>query len=66
MAAVQAMYKDATTSVKFKNSESTAFDVKVGVHQGSMLSPLLFTTVLDALSTEFRLGYLGSYCMQMI
>src|SRR5271156_5052821 len=50
------MYQDATTSIKFKNNESTAFEVKVGVHQGSALSPLLFITVLDALSTEFRIG----------
>ena len=32
------------------------FSVKVGVHQGSVLSPLLFITVLEALSQEFRTG----------
>ena len=42
--------------MKFRNNESTIFDVKVGVHQGSVLSPLHFITVLDALSTEFRAG----------
>ena len=28
--------------------------MKVGVHQGSVLSPLLFINVLEALSSEFR------------
>jgi len=28
----------------------------VGVHQGLVLSPLLFTIVLEALSREFRVG----------
>ena len=32
------------------------FDVKVRVHQGSVLSPLLFIIVLEALSREFRAG----------
>ena len=32
------------------------FEVKVGVHQGSVLSPLLFIIVLEALSREFRSG----------
>ena len=39
--------------------ESNAFSVRVGVqsvHQGSVLSPLLFIIVLEALSTEFREG----------
>ena len=30
--------------------------MKVGVHQGSVLSPLLFIIVLEALSREFRCG----------
>ena len=36
--------------------ESRAFNVKVGVHQGSVLGPLLFVIVLEALSREFREG----------
>ena len=35
---------------------SEEFDVKVDVHQGSVLSPLLFITVLEALSREYRSG----------
>jgi len=35
---------------------SEGFQVKVGVHQGSVLSPLLFITVLQALSRMFRRG----------
>ena len=35
---------------------SEEFEVKVGVHQGSVLSPLLFIIVLEALSREFRFG----------
>ena len=30
--------------------------MKVGVHQGSVLSPLLFIIVLEALSKKFRIG----------
>ena len=35
---------------------SKEFEVKVGVHQGSVLSPLLFIIVLETLSREFRAG----------
>ena len=35
---------------------SEEFEVKVGVHQGSVLSPLLSIIVLEALSREFHRG----------
>ena len=39
-----------------KGQVSAEFEVKVGVHQASVLSPLLFTIVLEALFREFRQG----------
>ena len=52
------MYCDATTSVRRQGGcESSEFEVKVGVHQGSVLSPLLFVIVLEELSKKFRLGF---------
>ena len=51
---IKAMY--ATTTVRVNERESKAFSVRVGVHQGSVLSPLLFIIVLEALSREFRDG----------
>ena len=53
---VQAMYHNARARVRVGTSLSEEFEVKVGVHQGSVLSPLLFIIVLEALSAEFRTG----------
>ena len=50
------MYEDATTKERLNERESNAFNVRVGVHQGSVLSPLLFIIVLEALSMKFREG----------
>jgi len=33
---------------------SNAFEIKVGMHRDSALSPLLFVVVIEALSIEFR------------
>ena len=50
------MYVGVTTAVRMKGEESMEFDVKVGVHLGSVFGPLLFTIVLKALSRHFWKG----------
>ena len=56
MRLVQGMYSNARSRVRVGEGYSEEFEVKVGVHQGSVLSPLLFIIVLEALSSEFRCG----------
>ena len=53
---MQAMYNNTRSRVRVNNTYSDEFGVKVGVHQGSVLSPFLFVIVLEALSHEFRTG----------
>ena len=53
---VQGMYANARSRVHVGEGYSEEFEVKVGVHQGSVLSPLLFIIVLEALSREFCSG----------
>ena len=53
---VQAMYNNTRSRVRVNNTYSDEFGVKIGVHQGSVLSPLLFVIVLEALSCEFHTG----------
>ena len=53
---VQSMYKEVRSRVRVGDEYSNSFDVRVGVYQGSVLSPLLFVIVLEALSMELRTG----------
>ena len=50
------MYQNARSRVRINNSYSDVFNVQVGVHQDSVLSPLLFIIVLEALSRQFQTG----------
>ena len=50
------MYDNAHSKASITNSNSNPIKVSVGVHQGSVLSPLLFIIVMEALSCEFRTG----------
>ena len=47
------MYSNTRSHVHVGEEYSEEFEVKVGVHQGTVLSPLLFIIVLEALSHEF-------------
>ena len=48
------MYICAKTVVRTVYGNSKGFEVKVSMHQGSGLSPLLFVIVMEAISREFR------------
>ncbi|KAI5089302.1 histone H4 transcription factor [Silurus meridionalis] len=51
---VQDMYEDSVTAVKCAVGTTDWFRVKVGLHQGSALSPFLFAVVMDRLTDEVR------------
>ena len=51
---VQGMYANARSRVRVGEGYREEFEVKVGVHQGSVLSPLFVIIMLEALSREFR------------
>ena len=51
---VQTMYNGAKVKVRVNGSYSDEFVVKVDVHRGTILCPLLFIKVLEALSREFQ------------
>ena len=53
---VQAMHSNARSRVRVSDSYSEEFEVTVGVHQGSVLSHLLFIIVLGALYRGLRVG----------
>ena len=44
------MYEGAQTVVMSPKGDSRAFDAKVGLHQGSVLSQLLLVTVIDVIT----------------
>ena len=53
---VIALYTEACTVVRTDAGLSESFEVKVALHQGSVLSPLLFAAVMDVVSSEARSG----------
>jgi len=55
ISAMISMYTGAKQlSTVYGNSKG--FEVKVGTHQGSALSPLLFVIVMESISREFRVA----------
>ena len=54
---VMVLYTEAYNLIK--TNAGLSFDVKVGLHQGSVLSQLLFAVVMDVASSEARSGLLS-------
>ena len=54
--AVMNLYDGAKTRVRLGSAYSKEFEVKFGVHQGSVLSPLLFVIVVDVITENARRG----------
>ena len=62
---IQGIYSNARSRVRVGEGYSEEFEVTVDVHQGSVLSPLLFIIVLEPLSREFHCGSHGRTSMLM-
>ena len=50
------MYDNAHSKVRITKSYGNQINASVGVYQASVLSPLLFIIVMEALSRKFRTG----------
>lgn len=51
---VKEMYREVRTVVRSSVGVTEGFDVKVGLHQGSVLSPYLFDLVMDVLTEDIK------------
>ena len=56
ISAVMVMYDGVATVVRTPFGDLHSFPVRVGVHQGSILSPLLFAMVMEAITKNTRAG----------
>ena len=52
MNAVMKMYQEVLSQVKVEGQDSKEFAVRVGIHQRSILSPLIFAVVMDVVTEE--------------
>ena len=66
--AVMATYEGAQRVVRTVEGDSEAFNVKVGLHQGPVLTAesLLFVILIEVSQRSYELNCRGSYCMQLI
>ena len=51
--------------VRVDSELSVEFEVKVGIHEGSVLSPFFFAVMVDIVTELAREGALSELCMLM-
>ena len=54
------VYSETRSRVRVAGETSDSFEIRVGVHPGSVLNPLLFILVMEEATRECRVGSLGS------
>ena len=54
--AIQSLYDQNESCVRVPSSKSDSFQVRVGLHQGFALSPILFVIFMDRISRRSRGG----------
>jgi Reverse transcriptase (RNA-dependent DNA polymerase) len=51
---IKDMYKNVVICVRACDGESDTFPIKIGLHQGSALSPYIFTLVMDEITKDIQ------------
>ena len=51
---IKDMYKDAMMFVRTCDGDTSTFPIKIGLHQGSALSPYLFALVMDEVTRDIQ------------
>jgi len=62
--AIKDMYERVSTSVRTQDGDTEDFPITIGMHQGSTLSPYLFTLVFDVLTEHIQ--ELAPRCMLFV
>ena len=52
--AIEDMYEWVKTSIRSSVGDTKYFPIDIGLHQGSALSPFLFTIIMDELTREIQ------------
>ena len=63
---VMSLYEGLRTKVRVGSWTSDEFGVRVGVHQESVLSPLIFAIVIDVVTEHAIEGLWNEICTWMI
>ena len=48
------MYQDVVTNVRTCGGDTSDFPIKIGLHQGSALSPYIFALVMDEVTRDIQ------------
>ena len=54
---IKDMYNNVVTSVRTSDGDTNDFSIRIGLHQGSALSPYLFALVMDEVTRRHPLVY---------